>query len=56
MRGPLKQRERIEVHIVIPELSAHYQKSLDIAASDRSRGLRQRRAHPAALRFEGYGN
>jgi len=33
LRGPLKQRERIEVHIVIPELSAHYQKSLDIAAS-----------------------
>jgi len=33
MRGPLKQRERIEAHLVIPQLSLHYQKSIDLAAS-----------------------
>jgi hypothetical protein len=33
LRGPLKQRERIEAHLVIPELSLHYQKSIDLAAS-----------------------
>lgn len=32
LHGPLKQRERIEAHLVIPELSAHY-KSIDLAAS-----------------------
>jgi translocation and assembly module TamB len=33
LRGPLKHRERIEAHLVIPELSLHYQKSIDLAAS-----------------------
>ena len=30
MRGPLKQRARIEAHLVLPELSVHYQKSIDL--------------------------
>ncbi len=33
MHGPLKHRERIEAHLVIPELNVHYQKSIDLAAS-----------------------
>jgi translocation and assembly module TamB len=33
LRGPLKHRERIEAHIVIPELNLHYQKSIDLAAT-----------------------
>jgi translocation and assembly module TamB len=33
LRGPLKRRESIEAHLVIPELSVHYQKSIDLAVS-----------------------
>jgi translocation and assembly module TamB len=33
LRGPLKQHERLEAHLAIPELSVHYQKSMDLAAS-----------------------
>jgi translocation and assembly module TamB len=33
LRGPLKHRELLEAHLVIPELSLHYQKSIDLAAS-----------------------
>jgi translocation and assembly module TamB len=33
MRGPLKQKEKIEAHVIVPELSVHYQKSMDLAAS-----------------------
>jgi translocation and assembly module TamB len=33
LKGPLKQRERIEAHLIVPELSLHYQKSIDLAAS-----------------------
>jgi translocation and assembly module TamB len=33
LRGPLKQRTRIEAHLVIPEFSAHYQKTIDLALS-----------------------
>jgi len=31
LRGPLKQRARMEAHLVIPEFSAHYQKTIDLA-------------------------
>ena len=31
MHGPLRQRERIEAHLVVPELSLHYQNSIDLA-------------------------
>jgi len=33
LRGPLKHRERIEAHLVIPELNVHYEKSVELAAS-----------------------
>jgi len=33
LKGPLKDRGRIEAHAVIPELSLHYQKSIDVAAT-----------------------
>jgi translocation and assembly module TamB len=33
LKGPLKDRARIEAHVVIPELSVHYQKSIDVAAT-----------------------
>ncbi len=33
LRGPLKHRERIEAHLVIPELSVQFQKSIELAAS-----------------------
>ena len=33
LRGPLKQRARMEAHLVIPEFSAHYQKTIDLALS-----------------------
>ncbi len=33
LRGPLKHRERIEAHLVIPELNVHYENSIDLAAS-----------------------
>jgi translocation and assembly module TamB len=33
LKGPLKDRGRIEAHAVIPELSLHYQKSIDLAAT-----------------------
>jgi translocation and assembly module TamB len=31
LHGPLRQRERIEAHLVVPELSLHYQNSIDLA-------------------------
>jgi len=33
LHGPLKRKESIEAHLVIPELSVHYKKSIDLAAS-----------------------
>jgi translocation and assembly module TamB len=31
LRGPLRHRDRIEAHMVVPEFSLHYQKSIDLA-------------------------
>ncbi len=33
LRGPLKHPERIEAHVIVPELNLHYQKSIELAAS-----------------------
>ena len=33
LKGPLKHKERIEAHLVVPELSLHYQKSIDLAVT-----------------------
>jgi translocation and assembly module TamB len=33
LKGPLKHRERIEAHLVIPELNMHYDQSIDLAAT-----------------------
>jgi translocation and assembly module TamB len=33
LKGPLKHRERIEAHVVIPTLDMHYDQSIDLAAA-----------------------
>ncbi len=33
LRGPLKHPERIEAHLIVPELNLHYQQSIELAAS-----------------------
>ena len=33
LKGPLKHRERIEAHLVVPELNIHYDHSIDLAAA-----------------------
>ena len=33
LKGPLKHRERIEAHLVVPELDIHYDHSIDLAAA-----------------------
>jgi translocation and assembly module TamB len=33
LKGPLKHRDRVEAHVVIPELDIHYDHSIDLAAA-----------------------
>jgi translocation and assembly module TamB len=33
MRGPLKHPERIEAHVIVPELNLHYQQTIELAVS-----------------------
>jgi translocation and assembly module TamB len=33
LKGPLKHRESVEAHLVIPELTLHYDQSIDLAAT-----------------------
>ncbi len=57
LRGPLKHPERIEAHVIVPELNLHYEKSIELAATGPIHcGLCKRRAESGTLRAKGHGN